>query len=400
MPTTRIASVDMALRWQSRDATHVDRWFFEHLSFWRDFFPGDLGERLARAAPGETVSVNAAAGELVESYDRALVKSVRREQFRPRSAVLAALEPRAGRFYPRDFLHGVNDVYAGDKRPMRVLTRDGERLEVDLNHPFAGYAASIEARVVELLGEQAERGGRANDVPALLTGNGPGMQASLAQGATDFFSNDPFRRLDPRPDTQFYEKPRFVQHLDAAAIGQIERIYGELLAPGMRVLDLMGSWVSHLPPGVKELDVVGLGLNREELAKNAALRERVVHDLNADPRLPFGDADFDAVICTASVEYLIQPLEVFGEIRRVLKPGAPFIVTFSDRWFPTKVIDLWTELHPFERMGLVLEYFRRAGGFESLATESVRGLPRPADDKYAAELAKSDPVFAVWGRRA
>jgi SAM-dependent methyltransferase len=274
----------MALRWRSRDAAHTDRWFFEQLNFWRDFFPGDLGERLARAAPGEAVVVNAAAGELVEAHDRALVKSVRREQYRPRSAVLAALEPRVGRFYLRDFLHGVDDIYGGDKRPMRVL-------------------------------------------------------------------------------------------------------------------DLMSGWVSHLPPGVKELDVTGLGLNRDELEENRALRERAVHDLNTDPRLPFGDAAFDAVICTASVEYLIQPLEVFGEVRRVLKPGAPFITTFSDRWFPTKVIDLWIELHPFERMGLVLECFRRAGGFEGLATESVRGLPRPADDKYAAELPKSDPVFAVWGRR-
>jgi len=55
-------------------------------------------------------------------------------------------------------------------------------------------------------------------------------------------------------------------------------------------------------------------------------------------------------------------------------------------------------LHAFERMGLVLDYFRRAGGFTALGTESLRDWPRPADDAYAEQMAFSDPVFAVWGR--
>ncbi|MCK7502172.1 MAG: hypothetical protein MZW92_78865 [Comamonadaceae bacterium] len=58
---------------------------------------------------------------------------------------------------------------------------------------------------------------------------------------------------------------------------------------------------------------------------------------------------------------------------------------------------IWTELHPFERMGLVLDYFRLCGGFTALASESVRGLPRPPDDKYARVMPFSDPVYAVWG---
>ena len=124
-----------------------------------------------------------------------------------------------------------------------------------------------------------------------------------------------------------------------------------------------------------------------------------MHDLNNQPRLPFDDASFDAVVCSVSVEYLVSPLEVFAEVGRVLKPGGRFIITFSDRWFPPKVIQLWTELHPFERMALVLEYFRHSGQFCDLATESWRGWPRPADDKYAARRLLADPVFAVWGAR-
>jgi ubiquinone/menaquinone biosynthesis C-methylase UbiE len=165
----------------------------------------------------------------------------------------------------------------------------------------------------------------------------------------------------------------------------------------MQVLDLMSSWSSHLPQSAQRLEVTGLGMNAEELDCNPQLQQRLVHDLNAQPVLPFADKRFDAVVCSLSVEYLTRPLEVMRELRRVLKPGAPAVMTFSDRWFPTKVIELWTELHPFERMGLVLEYFRRAGGFRELHSESMRGLPRPADDKYAGQLLHSDPVFAVWG---
>jgi SAM-dependent methyltransferase len=125
----------------------------------------------------------------------------------------------------------------------------------------------------------------------------------------------------------------------------------------------------------------------------------VVHDLNADTRLPFETNNFDAVVNTASVEYLIEPLTVFREVARILRPGGYFIVTFSNRWFPTKAIRIWQELHEFERMGLVLEYFLRAGGFTDLQTYSLRGLPRPHDDKYFPDLRFSDPVYAVWGRK-
>ena len=85
------------------------------------------------------------------------------------------------------------------------------------------------------------------------------------------------------------------------------------------------------------------------------------------------------------------------ELGRVLKPGSPAMLTFSDRSFPTKAIALWSDLHPVERMALVLEYCRQAGNFSGLATETVRGLPRPKDDRYAGQRIASDPVFAVFG---
>ncbi len=156
----------------------------------------------------------------------------------------------------------------------------------------------------------------------------------------------------------------------------------------------MASCDSHLPEVPDRL--VGLGMNGEELAQNTALTGRIVHDLNADPVLPFDDAAFDVVLCALSIEYLVRPEAVLREARRVLKPGGRCVISFSQRWFPPKAVEPWPGLHPFARVAWVLRHLQRAG-FAELHTESLRGLPRPADDKYIRETAVSDPLYAVWG---
>jgi SAM-dependent methyltransferase len=150
-------------------------------------------------------------------------------------------------------------------------------------------------------------------------------------------------------------------HLDARALSEVSELYGSLLTSGSRVLDLMASVNSHIPQGVQPVSVVGIGMNEDELATNPLLSERVLHDLNSENSLPFGDNSFDAVVCTVSVEYLVHPIEIFSEITRILKPGGIFINTFSNRWFPPKVTALWIDLHEFERVGLVSEYYLRTG---------------------------------------
>lgn len=204
--------------------------------------------------------------------------------------------------------------------------------------------------------------------------------------------------MDPREDALFYRRPRLVQHIDSIAIEQVKAVYAGLLAPGMRVLDLMSSWTSHLPESLTELEISGLGMNAEELAANPVLKDWLVQDINATPALPYENAWFDAVICAMSVEYLTRPLEVFREVARVLRPDGVFINTFSERWFPTKVVEVWTELHPYERLGLVIDYYRRSGMFTGTHAESVRGHRWPEDDRYAGRLALSDPIYAVWAR--
>jgi SAM-dependent methyltransferase len=397
MQQAKQATVEFAVHWQSAEANHNERLYYERVNLWRDFFPGTLGEQLAALPAGGVASQSFAPGELLPVYSPVAVPSLRPEQINIKMRSGMAIMPRAGRFYPRGMFSGLPDVFAGDMRPLRYLGAADGSARVDLNHPLAPYTLQIEGRIVQTLGVSSERGGRSHDIVDELTRNGPGLQAPRPAVPTDFSSDDAFARLDEREDRLFYYQPRLVQHLDAQVRAQITDLYARVLTPGMRVLDLMSSWVSHLPEQL-DLDVTGLGLNAEELKQNPRLRERVLHDLNLTPELPFPDAHFDAVLCTASIEYLTKPDAVFRAVRRVLKPGAPFVVTFSERWFPPKAVQLWTMLHPFERLGLVLDYFRRSGGFTGLGTESARDWPRPHDDQYAGQFAFADPLFAVWGR--
>jgi SAM-dependent methyltransferase len=304
--------------------------------------------------------------------------------------------PCFGRFYPGRFLG--NPSNHGPHNRFRCVGDSPTGIEADLNHPLSESELVLEAAIGSVLENRDQRGGTMRDCMELLA-DGPGMQARWQGRPTDFMGHSgAFARADEGDDSVFYEKPRLVTHVDDQALEHISSLYGRLLSPGMSVLDLMSSWKSHLPEDLPLSGVTGLGLNREELEKNTRLTGHMVHDLNADPRLPFADGMFDAVVCTVSVEYMMRPVEVFTDVARVLKPDGRFILTFSHRWFPPKVIALWEDLHPFERVGLVLEYFLLSKRFSHLNTLSVRGWPRPVTDRYYPGIRTSDPVFAVWGR--
>ncbi|MEO6045595.1 MAG: methyltransferase domain-containing protein [Tepidiformaceae bacterium] len=195
-----------------------------------------------------------------------------------------------------------------------------------------------------------------------------------------------FARVDESDDSNFYLDPKLVTHIDDAAIASLSRFYGELIPERGAVLDLMTSWVSHLPDSLILERVVGLGMNAEELAENPRLTERLVQDLNRDPLLPFGDGGFDAAIVTVSVQYLTRPLEVFAEVGRVLKPGAPFAVAYSNRLFPTKAVAIWRALGDREHADLIALYFRLSGLFSPAQAHDISAGPG------------SDPMFVVVGR--
>ncbi|HEY2563353.1 MAG TPA: methyltransferase domain-containing protein, partial [Acidimicrobiales bacterium] len=178
---------------------------------------------------------------------------------------------------------------------------------------------------------------------------------------SDMFPPEFYQRADPSPDPAFYLRPRLVTHIDDHAIAVVGALYDELGITG-QVLDLMGSLVSHFRTPPAQLTV--LGMNSEELEANPAASVTVVHDLNAEPRLPFDDATFDAVVCCVSVDYLTRPVEVFTDVARVLRPGGPFVCTFSNRCVPTKAIRGWLYATDEEHCSIVGRYFQLAAGWE------------------------------------
>jgi SAM-dependent methyltransferase len=192
-----------------------------------------------------------------------------------------------------------------------------------------------------------------------------------------------FDRADPSPDVVFYRPLRLVTHIDDRAIAAVGELYDELVLDG-DVLDLMSSWVSHFDRPPRRLTV--LGMNADELAANPQAQSRVVHDLNADPRLPFPDDVFDAAVCCVSVDYLTRPIQVFADVARVVRPGGLFVCTFSNRCFPTKAIRGWLYSSDEQHCEIVAEYFRRSGGYDEPVVE------RRTPDGHVG-----DPLWAVWG---
>lgn len=395
-----LADVEFVLSWQSAEAAHTEIYLAQNLNLWRDWMPAEIESWLVDKPLGALDSLTLRPGVLTPEADTRDVFEVPATRFNQHHFKHKLVVPRAGRFYPKGFIAGVRDIFSEDFTPFRIGRIEDDRLTVDIGHPLAGHEMILSANILDIRAAGSERGGRAQDVPQLIAGHGPGMQTRWRGQATDFFSGDAFMRASDADDAAFYARPRFVDHLDTTALRQVRQLYARLLPKGAHVLDLMSAVNSHLDQSLEPAGVSGLGMNEDELAANPMLTSRVVHDLNRHPELPYDDEAFDAVICTVSVEYLIHPLEVFASVARVLRPGGRFIVSFSNRWFPPKAIQIWADLHPFERMGLVLEYFLRTGRFRGLQTFSLTGLPRPADDKYADRMQWSDPVYAVWGEKS
>ena len=198
---------------------------------------------------------------------------------------------------------------------------------------------------------------------------------------------DAFKRYDESADEIFYETPRLVTHIDDAAIEAVTQLYREFLPEDSVILDLMSSWISHLPSDVVYEKVVGLGMNADELAANPRLDEWTVHNLNADPHLPYPDAVFDGGGLCVSIDYLSNPVAVLRDTARTFKPDAPLVVTFSNRCFPTKAIAAWHALDDRGRMALVARFFLEAGWHDI-----------EAFDRSPKNALAHDPLFAVVGR--
>ena len=195
-----------------------------------------------------------------------------------------------------------------------------------------------------------------------------------------------FAKHNREPDPFFYAQPRFVTHIDDAAIAAVTELYREIVPAGGDVLDLMSSWVSHLPDDVAYAEVVGHGMNAEELAANPRLDRWFVQNLNDVSDLSEEDARYDAVLICVGVQYLQHPLAVLREVRRVLKPGGRVIISFSNRCFPTKAVRGWLVTDERGRVAIVVDYLERAGFTDVEAQLRTSGR-------------RGDPLYAVWAHR-
>lgn len=196
-----------------------------------------------------------------------------------------------------------------------------------------------------------------------------------------------FSKIDTEEDEVFYEPPRLVCHIDDGAIAALTEFYRVALPAGGVLLDLMSSWVSHLPPEIDYAKVIGHGMNAAELAANPRLTRWFVQNLNRDTKLPLADASVDAAMVCVSIQYLQQPVAVLRELARVLRPAAPLVISFSNRCFWTKAVAIWRALDDDGHARLVERYLRHAG-FERIETHQLT--------EWVEDV--SDPITAVVGR--
>lgn len=394
--TDSLADLRLTLDWEKDGIQHKDIYFADEANLYRDYFPPIISDRLFNKTQGERIDVTVKPGDQVPVYSKKNIHQVRPWNVDQRRIPDGSDVLRQGRYYPKGLISGIPGIFRENVTPFRVIDHDNNYMIADFNHPLADTDLKVSLDIMDIKDKTKERGGLCTDWLETVT-SGPGIQSRYKGRASDFFSDSPFDREDRNPDSIFYSKNRLVSHIDVLAQENLADLYGRYLKKNSLVLDLMSSWQSHLPEHLTLKGVHGLGLNASELEKNPRLTERKIHDLNADPVLPYPDNTYDAVICSLSVEYMTRPFDVFREMARVLKPGGQSIITFSNRWFPTKTIRIWPCLHEFERLGLVTEYALESGRFETIETGSLRGFPRPYTDDYFPKLKLSDPIYMVRG---
>ena len=190
---------------------------------------------------------------------------------------------------------------------------------------------------------------------------------------------------EPGVDPIFAHEPPFPQ-IDGGAIAAVTDLYREILPPGGAILDVLSGWVPHLPPEAPYRRVVGIGSDRRALAENPFLDAWRVQDLNGNPFLPFASGEFDGATICAAIQNLARPAEVIRDIARVLRPGAPLIVTFSNRCLATKAIGCWCLHDETGQLCLVAQHFAEAGNWAD-----IRCLDRTPPQGGV-------PLYAVIGR--
>ena len=383
-----IGSFILSTSYRSAKTRHTDHFYCSGVNMWRDFFSEDHKRIIFGTGVGDSITL--LEDHRYIDHDLALRREVKKEHWQPAAGQNHTPRPRLGRWYPQGFMRNLPGIFPQSTNPMRITADYDESCEVDYNHPLAGKDLTIRVQINELSSTTKERGGRCTDWIEEALANGPGMELFLKEGEVDFEEPEKMARVADGEDSLFYQQPRLVNHIDETARAHLLGISKKYIFPDMRVLDLMSSMQSHLPPCQS---VTGLGMNAAEMQANAILTDHLVHDLNAQPGLPFSACSFEAICCHLSFEYLLYPEKVLLECSRLLTDEGVLLISFSNRWFPEKVTRIWQLLHEFERVGYVMQHVARE--FSDISTFSFRNWPRPYDDPHYMQIQTSDPVYVI-----
>lgn len=211
-------------------------------------------------------------------------------------------------------------------------------------------------------------------------------------------------KMDGFPDELFYLVPRIgVYHVDDAFRAQLTELYRQLIPSGGRVLDLCSQHDSHLP-SEGDYTLTVHGMNQLELMANTRAKDRFTRNFNEDPSLrELPSASFDAVVMAVSIQYMQRPVDLLSEAVRVLRPGGVLIVSFSNRMFFTKAIEIWRSQRNMKGLvNLVLNYFRESGFQDVRAANKVQadqtGWTSSADPFAAVVGVKEDKAGQLWER--
>jgi len=392
MTEEKLVSVDFKLEWKSQCAKHTDVFHVSNIDLINDNFPAGFAEKIAALKVGESFNQTFQAKELLgEDFSSKNVISFDTEHFNQNFKNQNS-PPMLYRFYPSAIAWQGLDSYETDTKPFRLISINESNMVGDRNHPLAKYYLTLTATKTEESDNPIKERAALN-ITKIITMKGPGMQVPFEYGDSIFLDNYPFSTDDERSNTA----RKFDKKIDDSTTTEIAKLHTQLLLKHSKVLDLVSDSETYLEANYETGLLTGLGYNENKLAANPLLDTYHVQNLNEDTGLPFETDSFDDAICSLSIETLIDPLAIMRELSRVIKPGGKFIVTFTNRYDTEKTIRLWPQLHLFERMQLVLEYFRQASGFDNLETYSKRGLPLSKNDKLSEQKTISDPIFAVWG---
>ena len=393
-------SYRLSIRYESNYGQHIDNLYIQknNIRAVIETLPAAIRNDLNALGDETSKTYDYIRGKLFNNDDLVQTFAIATEDFIRHPGHNIDIEPRYGRFYPATLFNSEKLSITNRMIPIRIIDLRHQELLVNTSHPLCDYNTTLSIERFEPQHDESLVTVPlldASKIPDFLTG--PGMQLRYDDRSTDFFSDDAFQRADETVDSDFYSQARHINHLDEAAQKQLKSVYNDLIPPYSDILDLMSSINSHIDESLESKRITGLGLNEEELAANPVLDEIFIHDINQQQRLPFDDASFDIIVCSLSIEYITRPSRLFDEVARVLRSGGRFIISFSNRWFPTKAVQVWNNLHDFERIGLVMEHFIGSAHFGDINTYSLRGIPRPANDKHNIPL--SDPIYVVWADR-